>query len=102
MIEKKLMKDEFDIKKVKKRPGKVKVDPSPKIMISIRLEAGVLASIKDEADSLGVGYQTLISSILKKHVGPENVSFEDRLIERVLKRLEKAGVVSGKKKQKVS
>ena len=96
------MKAEYDLKKMKKRPGKVKIDPAPKIMISIRLEASVLASLKDEAEKLGIGYQTLISALLKTHVAPENESFEERIIDRIMKKLEKAGIRPESKKRKIS
>ncbi len=61
------MKKEYDLKKLRKRPGKVKVDPEAvKTPVSIRLDGSVLAALKTEADRLGIPYQTLIGSILHR------------------------------------
>jgi uncharacterized protein (DUF4415 family) len=38
-------------------------------MIAIRLDAGVLDTLKNEADHERKGYQSLINEILAKHVG---------------------------------
>ena len=66
------MKDKYDLSKLKKRPGKVKVDPeSSKTMISIRLDGNDLGDIKREATRLGIPYQTLISSILHRFISGE-------------------------------
>ncbi len=57
------------MKKLKKRPGKVKVDPeASKIPISIRLDGYILANLRTEADRLGIPYQTFIGSILHRFV----------------------------------
>jgi uncharacterized protein (DUF4415 family) len=64
-----IMKKEYDLKKLKKRPGKVKVDPeAAKIPISIRLDGSILANLKTEADRLGIPYQTFIGSVLHRFV----------------------------------
>lgn len=66
------MKKEYDLKKLKRRPGKVKVDPeAAKTPISIRLDGGVLASLKSEAESFGIPYQTFIGSILHQFANGE-------------------------------
>ena len=63
------MKKEYDLSKLKKRPGKVKVDAdAAKIPISIRLEGAVLADLRSEAERLGIPYQTLISSVLHRYI----------------------------------
>lgn len=63
------MKKEYDLGKLKKRPGKVKVDPeSTKTPISLRIDASDLANLKTEAERMGVPYQTLIGSILHRFV----------------------------------
>jgi len=55
------MKTEYDLKKLKKRAGKVKIDPeAAKIPINIRLDGAVLAHLKSEALRLGIPYQTFI------------------------------------------
>lgn len=62
------MKKEYDLKKLKRRPGKVKSDmDAAKVPISIRLDGGVLASLKTEAERLGIPYQTLIGSLLHRY-----------------------------------
>jgi predicted DNA binding CopG/RHH family protein len=61
------MKKEYDLKSLKKRPGKVKTyNEAAKVAISIRLDAIVLNEIKNEADRLGLPYQTLINSVLHR------------------------------------
>ena len=45
------MKKEYDLKKLKRRPGTPKADPgAAKIAISIRLDGSVLAALKTEAE----------------------------------------------------
>ena len=69
------MKKEYDLNKLKKRSGKVKVDKSTvKVPISIRLESETLIALKDEAYRLGLPYQTFISSILHQYVNGELIS----------------------------
>lgn len=66
------MKKEYDLKKLKQRPGRVKVDPdAAKVPVSIRLDGGVLAALKSEAERLGLPYQTHIGSILHQFVQGE-------------------------------
>lgn len=68
------MKKEYDIKAMKKRPGPVKTyESADKVAISIRLDAIVLADLKNEADRLGLPYQTLINSVLHRFVTGELV-----------------------------
>ena len=74
------MKKEYDLKKLKRRPGPVKVDPNAaKIPTSIRLDGSLVASLKTESERLGIPYQTLIGSILHRYVTGELV---DRKIFR--------------------
>ncbi len=66
------MKKEYDLKNMKRRPGKVKVDKSAaKVPISLRLDGGVLSSLKEIAYKKGIPYQTFISSILFQYVNKE-------------------------------
>jgi len=68
------MKREYNLSKLKKRPGKVKVDPdAAKTPISIRLDGAVLADLRSEAERLGIPYQTLIGSILHRYIKGELV-----------------------------
>jgi predicted DNA binding CopG/RHH family protein len=68
------MKKEYDLGKLRKRPGKVKVDPdASKTPISIRLDGAVLADLRSEAERLGIPYQTLISSVLYRYITGELV-----------------------------
>lgn len=68
------MKREYNLGKLKKRPGKVKIDPdAAKTPISIRLDGTVLADLRGEAERLGIPYQTLISSVLHRYVKGELV-----------------------------
>jgi len=68
------MKKEYDFKKLKKRPGKVKSDPeAAKTPISIRLDGSVLADLRSEAERLGIPYQTFIGSILHRYAHGELV-----------------------------
>ena len=68
------MKKEYNLDKLKKRPGKVKTDPdAAKTPISIRLDGTVLADLRSEADRLGIPYQTLISSVLYRYAQGELV-----------------------------
>jgi predicted DNA binding CopG/RHH family protein len=63
------MKDNYDLKKLKKREGKLKVDPDAvKVQISLRMDASDLIGAKNEADRLGIPYQTLIGSIVHRYI----------------------------------
>lgn len=63
------MKKEYDLKKLKPRPGKVRFDnDASKVPISIRLDGGVLADLKSEANRLGIPYQTHVGSVLHQYV----------------------------------
>lgn len=93
------MKKEYDFSKGK-RVSPNRVYPSPKLSISIRLDPHVVAALKDEAEALGIGYQTLIGNVLQKHVMPETESFEEKFMKKVLERLEELGVPIKEKKSK--
>lgn len=68
------MKKEYDLKQMKKRPGPVKTYPeAAKIAITIRLDAAVLVDLKNEADRMGLPYQTLINSVLHRFITGELV-----------------------------
>ena len=59
------MKKEYNFTSAKK-VEKSKVDSAPKVMISLRLDPEMISKLKDEADRLGIPYQTLINSILHR------------------------------------
>ncbi len=68
------MKKEYDLKKLKRRPGKVKSSAdAAKVPISIRLDGGLLSVLKTEAERLGIPYQTLIGSLLHRYAHGELV-----------------------------
>lgn len=72
------MKKNYNLKELKKRTGKVKVDPeATRIMISLKLDANNLADLKSEAERLGMPYQTLINSVLHRYVSGELVDKRD-------------------------
>ncbi|NOT77607.1 MAG: hypothetical protein HOP07_01240 [Bacteriovoracaceae bacterium] len=72
------MKKNYDLKSLKKKPGKVKIDPeSVRIMISLKIDANNLADIKTEAERLGMPYQTLMNSILHRYVHGELIDKRD-------------------------
>ena len=84
------MKKQYDLKKLKKREGDIKYDESAtKVPISLRVDGSDLADIREEADRLGMPYQTLVSSILHQYV-------TDQLIERkTVEMLKKLKAVAG-------
>ena len=79
------MKKEYDLKKLKRRPGAPKSDPaSARTPISIRLDGSVLAALKTEAERLGIPYQTYIGSVLYRFAQGELI---DRKTIDLLKQL---------------
>jgi predicted DNA binding CopG/RHH family protein len=78
------MKKEYDLTKLKKRPGKIKTDPeAARIAISIRLDGSVLADLRSEAERLGIPYQTFIGSILHRYVHGELLDRKDINLKRL-------------------
>ena len=79
------MKKEYDLKKLKKRPGKVKASvDAAKLPISIRLDGAELAEIKSEAERMGIPYQTFISSILHRYVSGELVDRQSPDLKKLI------------------
>jgi len=79
------MKKEYDLKKLKRRPGAPKSNPeAARIPISIRLDGSVLAALKTEAERHGIPYQTYIGSILYRFAHGELI---DRKTIDLLKKL---------------
>ena len=82
------MKKEYDLNKLVKRPGKVKVDESAsKTAISIRLDGSVLAALKTEAERLGIPYQTHVGSVLHRYVHGELVDEKSANLVKLIKRV---------------
>jgi predicted DNA binding CopG/RHH family protein len=80
------MKKEYDLKKLKKRPGAVKVSSeAAKVPISIRLDGGELSELRTEAERLGIPYQTLIGSVLHRYVSGELVDRASPDLKKLLK-----------------
>lgn len=82
------MKDEYDLKKLKPRPGPVKVDKdAAKMAISLRLDCNDIVSIRTEAFRMGIPYQTLISSILHRYVTGELIDRNSPDLKKLLKKI---------------
>ncbi len=72
------MRKNYDLKTLKKKPGKPKVDPeATRTMISLKIDANNLAEIKNEAERLGMPYQTLMNSILHRYIHGELIDKKD-------------------------
>ena len=81
------MKKEYDLRKLKRRPGETKVDAeAAKVPVSIRIEGVVLAALRSEARRLGIPYQTLMGSILHRYVHHELVDRQSAEILQALRR----------------
>lgn len=61
----KYMKKEYDLKSLKRRQAKI-YEEAAKVAITIRLDAIVLNDLKNEANRMGLPYQSLINSILHR------------------------------------
>lgn len=76
------MKKEYDLSKLKvKKRGPV-ISKDSKVVKTIRLDQDVLNWLIEEAEKLGIGYQTLLGMKLR-----ESMASEDK-INDILKRLE--------------
>ncbi len=81
------MKKEYDLEKLKKRPGKVKAEASAaKVPVSIRIDGVVLAALRTEAERLGIPYQTFVGSILHRYVHDELVDPKAANLSRLIRR----------------
>ena len=82
------MKKEYNLKKLRKRPGPVKViDEAAKVPISIRLDGAELAEIRTEAERFGIPYQTFIGSILHRYVAGELVDRASPDLQKLIKKV---------------
>ena len=69
------MKDNYNLKKLKKRPSKLQVDEGAhRISISLKVLANDLAAVKNEAQRQGLPYQTLLNSIIHRYITGEFIA----------------------------
>lgn len=79
------MKKEYDLAKLKRRPGKVRVNKqAAKVPISLRIDGGVLSDLKSEASRMGIPYQTLVSSVLYRYAHGELIDPKAANLAQVL------------------
>ncbi len=72
------MKKNYDLKNLKKKTGKIKVDPeATRVMISLKIDANNLSDVKTEAERLGMPYQTLLNSIIHRYIHGELIDKKD-------------------------
>ena len=75
--------EELDLSKFKRVDPK-RVDPdAAKIPVSLRIDAGDLVGVRDEADRLGIPYQTLIGSILHRYVTGQLLDKRDMELKKI-------------------
>jgi predicted DNA binding CopG/RHH family protein len=60
--------EELDLSKFKRVDPKRVDSDAAKIPVSLRMDAADLVAVRDEADRLGIPYQTLIGSIVHRFV----------------------------------
>ena len=73
------MKKAYDLKSMKRRPGPTKTYPEAvKIAINIRLDAILVNDLKNEAERMGLPYQTLINSVLHRFMTGQLVDKVDQ------------------------
>ena len=74
------MRKEYNLDKLEKRKKSVESSPeAAKVPISLRLDGGDLSKLREEADRLGLPYQTLLGSIVHRYVTGELI--EKRSVE---------------------
>ena len=83
------MRKEYDLKKLKPKKHNVEKTKDLKVAINIRLDAEVLAWLRDEAEKLGLPYQTLLNSKLKQSMGQSAITPE-QVRAMIREELEKA------------
>jgi predicted DNA binding CopG/RHH family protein len=67
------MKKNYDLKKMKRKKTSKTYPEASKVAVNIRLDAITVDHLKDEAERMGLPYQTLINSILHRFVTGELV-----------------------------
>ena len=63
------MRKEYDFSQGKRR---AMISSKGKTRITIYLDDEILANFREQAETAGVGYQTLINEALKKHIQPHS------------------------------
>ncbi len=76
------MKAEYDLSKAKR--GAV-LPSEGKKRITIYLDNDVLEAFKVRADEQGVGYQTMINSALREHLGKQAAPVDEATLRRVIR-----------------
>ncbi|MBM3318159.1 MAG: BrnA antitoxin family protein [Candidatus Eisenbacteria bacterium] len=76
------MKKEYDFSKG--RRGAV-VPQTGKTRITIYIDDDVLQAFRERADACGRGYQTLINSALRDHLGRAGQALDARTLRRILR-----------------
>jgi predicted DNA binding CopG/RHH family protein len=72
------MKKEYDFSKAKVHRGPLLASKGSKIQKTFRLDESVYLWLIEEGKKLGIPYQTLMNSILKRSMS-ENSSLEERI-----------------------
>ena len=75
------MREEYDFSKGKR--GAI-IPSTGKTRITIYLDDDILANFKEQAETKGIGYQTLINDVLKQHI---QSSTQRSLTEEDLRRI---------------
>lgn len=82
------MKKEYDLRSLKKRTKKISGNSeAASVQISVRLDGSDLAMLKEEADRVGLPYQTLLKSIVHQYVRGDLV---EKKTVAMLKKLQSA------------
>lgn len=74
------MKKEYDLKSMKRRSRTAKTyAEASKVAINIRLDATLVNDLKNEAERMGLPYQTLINSVLHRFMTGQLVDKVDQV-----------------------
>ena len=77
------MRKDYDLKRLKKRSKPTRPSPeAAKVQIGLRIDGADLALLREEADRLGLPYQTLLGSIVHQYVTGQLVERKPSLCSR--------------------
>jgi uncharacterized protein (DUF4415 family) len=77
------MRQEYDFSQGKR--GAV-ISSTGKTRITIYLDDDILANFREQAETKGIGYQTLINEVLKQHIqSPQERSLTEADLRRILR-----------------
>lgn len=79
------MKKEYDLKKMKVKKNGSIIDKDTKVSKTIRIDIDILEWLLTEADRKGIGYQTLISMILRDSMTINKGIFSDEWRKEIRK-----------------